>query len=218
MIQINIKSSLNLSFVHAFDQKLNEKIKRGFENAKPSVKSALEAEMKSTFKVKRSGFAKSWRVSTSGKIGNGAPVMRIFNIIRWVREHIRGGSIAPRSGTALLIPITAENSRVTTKKFYQLVDKLIQNKQTVIRNGVLYMKPTLNSSGRGGVAAGTRISKEFRAMMPKGFVLGMNQDKLIPIALIRKTVTMRRRFNLSGLASSKIRPLVIDAVKKELHT
>lgn len=216
MIQINIKTNLNLSFVHAFDSKLNEKIKRGFDSAKPAVKSALESEMMSVFKVKRGGFAKSWRVSTSGQLGNGAPVMRIFNIVRWMREHIDGGGIIPRSGRALLIPITAENKRVSTKKFYQLIDKLMQNKQTVIKNGVLYMKPTLNTSARGGVAAGTRINKEFRAMMPKGFVLSMNQHKLIPIALVRKTVTMRKRFNLSGLAHNKIKPLVIDAIKKEL--
>lgn len=215
----NCKSDITraIAKLNRLQKDIQAKVRAGFQAAKPEVKAAMEDEMRRVFKVRRGGFAKTWRVSTSGSFGNGMAMMRVFNIVPWMDVHITGAALGPRSGRAVLIPLDRMGSRITTKKFYQVIDYLMQNKLTVIKHDVVYMKPELNQSRRGGVAAGSRVTKAFRARMPKGLAMALNSDKLVPIALIRSHVTLRARFNLKRIGETRLRAIVARHVQSALN-
>ncbi len=208
-----IESSIGKSAVAA-------KVRQGMRNAKPEVKRVLGKEMRKAFKVNKAQFAdRTWRISTDNS------AMTIRSLVRWLGTH-EGGTISAR-GKALLIPInTYLGSRIGTKKFYKLVDWLRQNKLTVIKNGVLYANPVWNTSKRGGVGVGTRINKKFRATLqgslkrPSGFSVSPafeRADRLIPIAIIRRSIHMKKRFSLSDIAARSLRDIVAKHIQQELY-
>lgn len=205
----------------AFGKKaIATKVRQGMRNAKPEVKKVLGQEMRKAFKVKKPQFAdKTWRISTDNS------AMTIRSLLRWLGAH-EGKTISAR-GRALLIPInTYLGARIGTKKFYKLVDWLRQNKLSVIKDGVLYANPVWNTSKRGGVGVGTRINKKFRATLqgslkrPSGFSVSPafeRADRLIPIAIIRRGINMRKRFSLSDIAARSLRGIVEKHIQQELY-
>lgn len=196
------------------------KVRQGMRNAKPEVKTVLSGEVRKAFKVNKEQFAdKAWRISTDNS------AMTIRSLVRWLGAH-EGATISAR-GKALLIPInTYLGARIGTKKFYKLVDWLRQNKLTVIKDGVLYANPVWNTSKRGGVGVGTRINKKFRATLqgslkrPSGFSVSPafeRADRLIPIAIIRRSIHMRKRFSLQDIAVRSLSRIVSKHIEQELY-
>lgn len=194
------------------------KIRQGMRNSKPDVKKVLGVEMRKSFKVRKPQFAdKTWRISTDNRS------MTIRSLVRWLGSQ--AGSTISARGRALLIPInTYLGTRISTKKFYKLVDWLRQNKLTVIKDGVLYANPVWNQSRRGGVAAGTRINQKFRARFqgsikrPSGFSVSPafeRSDRLIPIAIIRRSIRMPKRFSLTDIARQSLTSIVRQHIEKE---
>lgn len=171
----------------------------------------------------RGKFEKAWRLKIIESRSSGLG-LQITNLARWFKMHVEGGTIGKRTTPrAILIPInTRLGARISAKKFYKLIDWLMREKLTVIRNGVLYVKPVMNTSRRGGVAVGTRVNKSFRAKFqgslkrPSGFDIKLNAEGLTPIAIIRTSVAMKRRFNLDGIAQRRIMPVVAAAVTNRL--
>lgn len=187
--------------------------------SKPAVKAVLGEAMRRSFKVRKPQFAdKSWRISTDNSS------MTIRSLVKWLGAQ-GGATIRPRSGRAVLIPINTITDRISTKKFYKIIDWLMQNKQTVIKDGVLYAVPDWNTSRRGGVAPGTRLNKKFRSRLqgshkrPSGFnamFKEVNGARLIPIALVRRQVRMSKKFSLPEVAHQSIVGIVRKHIEAEL--
>jgi hypothetical protein len=192
-------------------------------DARPQTDRILKEESQRAFKIENgSKFLKSWRLrvldGTGGDISGYG--LQITNLAKWFKVHTTGGDIAHRSTPrALLIPInTRFGMRITTKKFYKLIDWLMQEKLTVIKNGILYVKPPMNESARGGVAPGTRVTKRFRQRFqgskrrPSGFDIRLNEHGLTPIAVIRTSVTMKRTFAFADIVQRRVLPVVTARV------
>lgn len=222
MITVNIdglKAQIAAMRVTHGNTAVDAKIRNGMRAAKPEVKKILGQEMRKSFKVQKAQFAdRTWRISTANR------AMTITSLVRWL--GVQGGTTISARGGALLVPInTYLGARITTKKFYKLVDWLRQNKLTVIKNGILYANPVWNTSRRGGVGVGTRINKKFRATLqgsikrPSGFSVSPafeRADRLIPIAVIRKNIRMPKRFVLSDVASKSLVQIVRTHIMQEL--
>ena len=199
---------------------MESKIRKGMRAAKPEIKAALGKEMRRAYDVKKVQFAeKTWRIST------GNSVMTIQSLVKWFGAQ--GDTIVPRGHRALLIPInTYLSSRITTKKFYSIVAWLRQENLSVIKGGILYAKPVWNTSKRGGVKVGTRINKQFRRRFqgtlkrPSGFSLTdikvIDGERLVPIAVLRRSVRMPKRFDLVGLARSRLVNIAARHIESEL--
>ena len=196
------------------------KVRQGMRNSKREVKGVLGNEMRRAFKVRKEQFAeRSWRISTDNN------AMTIRSLVKWLGAH-EGSTISAR-GKALIIPInTYLGTRIGTKRFYKLVDWLRQNKLSVIKDGVLYANPVWNTSKRGGVGVGTRINKKFRATIqgslkrPSGFSVSPafeRADRLIPIAIIRRNISMKKRFSLSDIASRSLVSIVTKHIQEEIN-
>jgi hypothetical protein len=221
MISVNIRSNIaQLQAQIAADKdRMARAVKAGMRASKLALRGALQAEMKSVFKVKQERFLRTWTISTNELPGT----IVIRNKAKGFSLHAMGGSIGPRSGSALLIPInTVGGSRIGTKKFYKLVDWLRQNKLTFIKNGILWVKPLMNTSRRGGVGIGTRVSKKFRSKFqgslkrPSGFEIKLNEHGMTPIAVLRRSITIRKRFDMPALTRQALVPIVLNSIEAEL--
>ena len=221
MFSINIRSDISkLQMQIAADKaRMERAVKVGMRASKPALRGALQAGLKTAFKVKDERFLRTWTISTNEKPGT----IIIRNKAKGFSLHAMGGTIGPRSSSALLIPInTRGGSRIGTKKFYKLVDWLRKEKLTFIKNGILFVKPLMNTSRRGGVAIGTRVSKRFRAKFqgsfkrPSGFEIKLNEHGMTPIAVIKRGITVRKRFDMEALARKTLVPIVINSIGAEL--
>lgn len=221
MFDINIRSEVSrLQAQFAIEKdRMARAIKEGMRDAKLPVRAALQDEMRKAFNVKQDRFLRTWR------IGVRSPgTMIIENMMKGFTLHATGGSIGPRSGSAVLIPInTAGGSRIGAKKFYKLIDWLMQEKLTVIKDGVLYVKPPMNESRRGGVGVGTRIQKRFRQRFsgprkrPSGFDIRLNDHGLTAIALVRRGISMRKRIDMQAILSKRIVPIVLKGIQLQAN-
>lgn len=206
-------------------QRVERAIRQGIKQARPRTDAILKEETRRAFKVTTQAggrFEKAWRIRRVQQ-GAEAQGMEVTNLAKWFKLHVTGGTISKRSTPrALLIPInTRLGARLGTKKFYAMIDWLRREKLTVIKDGVLYVKPIMNTSRRGGVKAGSRVNKKFRAKFqgskrrPSGFDIKLNEDGLTPIALVRSSVTMRRRFDLEGIARNRVAPVLASSIRNQ---
>jgi hypothetical protein len=196
-----------------------EAMKRGLRKARPQTDRVLTDEVRTVMKVRDPRMDRSWRL---GVIDNGM-TLRISNLMRGFEMHVTGGTIGPKRGSALLIPInTYLGAHIGVKKFYRLIDELRREKLTVIRNNILYVRVPMNTSRRGGVAAGSRVQKQFRRRFqgskrrPSGFSIRLNAEGLTPIAIIKRSINMRARFDPQSVTQRRILPIVVAAVRAEM--
>ncbi|HZF19488.1 MAG TPA: DUF6441 family protein [Burkholderiales bacterium] len=195
--------------------KMQRFVKEGMREAKPVVRAILQDEQGKRFNVKQTRFLRTWR------IGVRSPhTMIVENIMKGFGLFATGGTIGPRRGRALLIPInTAAGTRLGVKKFYQLIDWLHQEKLLVAKNGILYVKPPMNTSRRGGIGIGTRVQKKFRQRFsgsdrrPTGFDIVLNSEGLTPIAVIRRSITQKKRWDMDTIVRGRIIPVILQAIE-----
>lgn len=221
MITINVRPNIaQLQAQFAADKRRMERaVKVGMKAAKKPLRAALQAETKKVFHVKKESFLRTWTVSANTVPGT----IIIRNKAKGFSLHALGGSIGPRKGSALLIPInTAGGSRIGQKKLYKLLRWLRERNMTLLKNGILYVKPPMNTSRRGGVAIGTRVQKGFRRRLsgtferPSGFDIKLNAQGLTAIAVVRRGITIRKRFDMERLARSTLVPIVMNSIGAEL--
>lgn len=197
---------------------------RGIKAARPRTDEILKEETRRAFKITSYGggkFERAWRIrrvdSPSG------PGLQILNLARWFKVHTVGGTIRPKQGRALLIPINMRlGMRVSTGKFARMIDWLSKEKLLFVRGDTLFVKPIMNTSRRGGVAVGSRVNKRFKTKFqgskrrPSGFDIKLNAEGLTPIAKIKSSITMRRRFDLERVARTRVAPHLAMQIQNAL--
>jgi hypothetical protein len=163
---------------------------------------------------------RAWRLAVPA---SGELKLIITNLMRGFGLHVTGGTIFPKGRSKLLIPInTRFGSRIGTAKFANLVVRLRHAGLVVIKGNILYVRVPMNESRRGGVAVGTRVQKKFRSFFqgskrrPSGFDIKLNPEGLTPIAVLRPSVALRKRFDMDRIARDRIIPVVLDSIRSEM--
>jgi hypothetical protein len=222
MLSFNMRSNVD-AFARQFRAK-KEAAARATRDAlrksRPLTDNVLAVETRAAFRVRDQRMLKSWRTA----VPRGELKLIIMNLMRGFALHAEGGTIAPRNQRVLLIPInTRMGTRISSKKFYKMIDWLRREKLTVVRNNILYVKPPMNTSNRGGVAAGTRVNKRFRSRFqgtkrrPSGFDIQLNEHGLTPIAIMRRSVGMRKRFDMPRIVKTKVLPIVLRELAEQMR-
>jgi len=195
-------------------------VRKGVRSARPGTDAILNAEVDAAFRVRDQRMRRSWRLAVPG---SGEIKLIVSNLMRGFGLHVRGGTISPKHGTRLLVPInTRGGTRIGTKKFYRMIDWLRREKLTVIIGNILYVRVPTNQSRRGGVAVGSRVQKRFRSRFqgskkrPSGFEINLNAEGLTPIAVLRPSVTLRARFDNTRIVLTRIMPLINQGIAAEM--
>lgn len=194
-------------------------IRDALRKSRPLTDGVLATETRAAFKVRDQRMMKSWRLA----VPRDELKLIITNLMRGFKLHTTGGTISPRSRRVLLIPInTRLGTRIGTKKFYQMIDWLQREKLTVVKDGILYVKPPTNTSRRGGVAPGSRVQKRFRTRFqgskrrPSGFDIKLNPDGLTPIAVMRRSIRLPKRLDMDRIVRTRIIPIILRELREQM--
>lgn len=226
-MQISIRQNVS-ECVSAFGVTLNrsrDAIRRGVRGARPKTDAVLKEETRAVFNVRDPRADRMWRVFVAS---DKPTTLSMRNLMRGFEMHVMGGTIGPRGGEAVLIPInTRGGTRIGRRKFYNLINTLRRLKLTFVKNGILWVRIPTNRSKRGGVAVGSRVQKSFRSLIqgskkrPSGFELPLNAAgsySIAPIAVVKHSISMRPRFDMLRVAERRVIPILLDSIRSEMRT
>ncbi|MGH7343282.1 MAG: DUF6441 family protein [Candidatus Rokuibacteriota bacterium] len=180
-------------------------VKRGFTTSGREVAEKARAHMRSVFEVKRPSFVKSLRARVLDRDASRLPALLVGSRIPWLGIHETGGRV---SGN-LLIPLLP--IRIGPKRFRQVIDGLLRsgNAFFVKKNGkTLLMAENIKENA-------PQLRRFARAERSRTGVKRLQRGQEIPIAVLVKSVTVRKRLDLAGVVRANLRRIA-RAVQTEL--
>ncbi|OED39021.1 hypothetical protein AB833_17350 [Chromatiales bacterium (ex Bugula neritina AB1)] len=196
--QFNAWSTAKRKAIHAA-------VKRGMQSGGRKVRDAARQQMRSAFRVKRRSFVSSLQSKVIDKKPNRLPALKIGSKIPWLGIHEKGGVV---SGN-LLIPLLP--GRIGPKKFRAVVDGLMRsgNAYFIEKNGnVILMAENIRENT-------AQLSRFKRAERIRSGAKRIQRGQEIPIAVLVKSVKVKRRFNLARSVQSAM-PQLMKTIEREL--
>lgn len=180
-------------------------LKRGMQSGGREVRDAARSQMRSAFNVKRSSFVSSMQAKVLDKRTDRLPALLVGSKIPWLGLHEKGGTV---SGN-LLIPLLP--GRIGPKRFKAVVDGLLRsgNAFFVEKNGkVILMAENIRENA-------SQLNRFKRAERARTGAKQIKRGQEIPIAVLVKSVSLKRRLDLTGAVQRSLLRLA-SAIQKEL--
>jgi len=180
-------------------------LKRGMQAGGREVRDAARSQMRSAFNVKRSSFVSSMQAKVLDKKADRLPALLVGSKIPWLGLHEKGGTVTGN----LLIPLLP--GRIGPKRFKAVVDGLLRsgNAFFVEKNGkVLLMAENIRENA-------SQHSRFKRAERARTGAKQIKRGQEIPIAVLVKSVSLKRRLDLTGAVQRSL-PRLASAIQKEL--
>jgi hypothetical protein len=170
------------------------------------IAEVVRGKMQSSFRVKKSGFVKSMRSKVYAANQSKFPDLLIGSKIPWLGLHVRGGVISGK----MLIPLLPEHQRMGRRAFARVVDNLMRsgNAFFIQKNGrVILMAESIKENA-------TSLRKFKRAERNRTGAKTIKRGQEIPIAVLVNQVSLRSRFDLSGIVTSQLPKLASNILKQ----
>ena len=180
-------------------------LKRGMQSGGREVRDAARTQMRGAFNVKRNSFVSSMQAKVLDKKTDQLPALLIGSKIPWLGLHEKGGTV---SGN-LLIPLLP--GRIGPKRFKAVVDGLMRsgNAFFVERNGkVILMAENIRENA-------SQLTRFKRAERARTGAKQVKRGQEVPIAVLVKSVSLKRRLDLTGAVQRSL-PRLAGAIQKEL--
>ncbi len=180
-------------------------LKRGMQSGGREVRDAARTQMRGAFNVKRSSFVSSMQAKVLDKKTDRLPALLVGSKIPWLGLHEKGGTV---SGN-LLIPLLP--GRIGPKRFKAVVDGLMRsgNAFFVERNGkVILMAENIRENA-------SQLTRFKRAERARTGAKQVKRGQEVPIAVLVKSVSLKRRLDLTGAVQRSL-PRLAGAIQKEL--
>ena len=180
-------------------------LKRGMQSGGREVRDAARTQMRGAFNVKRNSFVSSMQAKVLDKKTDRLPALLIGSKIPWLGLHERGGTV---SGN-LLIPLLP--GRIGPKRFKAVIDGLLRsgNAFFVEKNGkVILMAENIRENA-------SQLNRFKRAERGRTGAKQIKRGQEIPIAVLVKSVSLKRRLDLTGAVQRSL-PRLASAIQKEL--
>lgn len=180
-------------------------LKRGMQSGGREVRDAARTQMRGAFNVKRSSFVSSMQAKVLDKKTDRLPALLVGSKIPWLGLHEKGGTV---SGN-LLIPLLP--GRIGPKRFKAVVDGLMRsgNAFFVERNGkVILMAENIRENA-------SQLTRFKRAERARTGAKRVKRGQEVPIAVLVKSVSLKRRLDLTGAVQRSL-PRLAGAIQKEL--
>lgn len=180
-------------------------LKRGMQSGGREVRDAARTQMRGAFNVKRNSFVSSMQAKVLDKKTDRLPALLVGSKIPWLGLHEKGGTV---SGN-LLIPLLP--GRIGPKRFKAVVDGLLRsgNAFFVEKNGKVIL---IAENIRENASQLTRFKRAERA---RTGAKQIKRGQEIPIAVLVKSVSLKRRLDLTGAVQRSL-PRLAGAIQKEL--
>lgn len=180
-------------------------LKRGMQSGGREVREAARTQMRGAFNVKRSSFVSSMQAKVLDKRTDRLPALLVGSKIPWLGLHEKGGTV---SGN-LLIPLLP--GRIGPKRFKAVVDGLLRsgNAFFVEKNGkVILMAENIRENA-------SQLTRFKRAERARTGAKQIKRGQEIPIAVLVKSVSLKRRLDLTGSVQRSL-PRLASAIQREL--
>jgi hypothetical protein len=180
-------------------------LKRGMQSGGREVRDAARTQMRGAFNVKRNSFVSSMQAKVLDKKTDRLPALLVGSKIPWLGLHEKGGTV---SGN-LLIPLLP--GRIGPKRFKAMVDGLLRsgNAFFVEKNGkVILMAENIRENA-------SQLTRFKRAERARTGAKQIKRGQEIPIAVLVKSVSLKRRLDLTGAVQRSL-PRLAGAIQKEL--
>ncbi|MFU8479805.1 DUF6441 family protein [Pseudomonas aeruginosa] len=180
-------------------------LKRGMQSGGREVRDAARTQMRGAFNVKRNSFVSSMQAKVLDKKTDRLPALLVGSKIPWLGLHEKGGTV---SGN-LLIPLLP--GRIGPKRFKAVVDGLMRsgNAFFVERNGkVILMAENIRENA-------SQLTRFKRAERARTGAKQVKRGQEVPIAVLVKSVSLKRRLDLTGAVQRSL-PRLAGAIQKEL--
>lgn len=180
-------------------------LKRGMQSGGREVRDVARTQMRGAFNVKRSSFVSSMQAKVLDKKTDRLPALLVGSKIPWLGLHEKGGTV---SGN-LLIPLLP--GRIGPKRFKAVVDGLMRsgNAFFVERNGkVILMAENIRENA-------SQLTRFKRAERARTGAKQVKRGQEVPIAVLVKSVSLKRRLDLTGAVQRSL-PRLAGAIQKEL--
>ncbi len=180
-------------------------LKRGMQSGGREVRDAARTQMRGAFNVKRNSFVSSMQAKVLDKKTDRLPALLVGSKIPWLGLHEKGGTV---SGN-LLIPLLP--GRIGPKRFKAVVDGLLRsgNAFFVEKNGkVILMAENIRENA-------SQLTRFKRAERARTGAKQIKRGQEIPIAVLVKSVSLKRRLDLTGAVQRSL-PRLAGAIQKEL--
>ena len=180
-------------------------LKRGMQSGGREVRDAARTQMRGAFNVKRSSFVSSMQAKVLDKKADRLPALLVGSKIPWLGLHEKGGTV---SGN-LLIPLLP--GRIGPKRFKAVVDGLLRsgNAFFVEKNGkVILMAENIRENA-------SQLTRFKRAERARTGAKQIKRGQEIPIAVLVRSVSLKRRLDLTGSVQRSL-PRLASAIQKEL--
>ncbi len=180
-------------------------LKRGMQSGGREVRDAARTQMRGAFNFKRNSFVSSMQAKVLDKKTDRLPALLVGSKIPWLGLHEKGGTV---SGN-LLIPLLP--GRIGPKRFKAVVDGLLRsgNAFFVEKNGkVILMAENIRENA-------SQLTRFKRAERARTGAKQIKRGQEIPIAVLVKSVSLKRRLDLTGAVQRSL-PRLAGAIQKEL--
>ncbi len=180
-------------------------LKRGMQSGGREVRDAARTQMRGAFNVKRNSFVSSMQAKVLDKKTDRLPALLVGSKIPWLGLHEKGGTV---SGN-LLIPLLP--GRIGPKRFKAVVDGLMRsgNAFFVEKNGkVILMAENIRENA-------SQLTRFKRAERARTGAKQIKRGQEVPIAVLVKSVSLKRRLDLTGAVQRSL-PRLAGAIQKEL--
>ncbi len=210
-MRVNLQASglFNPSQLNAWStakrKAIRDAVKRGMQSGGRDVRDSARSQMRSAFKVHKASFVSSMQSKVIDKKPERLPALKIGSKIPWLGIHEKGGVV---SGN-LLIPLLP--GRIGPKRFRTVVDGLMRsgNAYFIQKNGLVFlMAENIRENS-------SQLSRFKRAERTRTGAKRLQRGQEIPIAVLVKSVKLKRRLDLAG-SVKRAMPQLIKAIEREL--
>jgi len=186
---------------------IHKAIAAGMKTAGREIAEVAQSRMRSAFKVRRASFVKSMRHKVYAGRPDKFPALLIGSRIPWLGIHVHGGTIGGR----MLIPLLPEHQRIGRKAFRRVIDGLMRsgNAFFIKKNGkVILMAENIKENH-------AELRRFKRAERARTGVKQIKRGQEIPIAVLVRRVSLRKRFDLDSTVRGEL-PRLTAAISKEM--
>jgi hypothetical protein len=186
---------------------IRKAVEAGMRTVGREIAQAAQARMQSAFKVRKAGFVRSMRAKVYAGSPERFPALLIGSRIPWLGLHTRGGTVAGR----MLIPLLPEHQRIGRKAFRRVIDGLMRagNAFFIERNGkAILMAEAIQENSR-------ELTRFKRAERQRTGAKSIRRGQEIPVAVLVRSVTLRRRFDFEGVVKGQL-PRLAAAILQQL--
>lgn len=204
-----------------YTEKLNKQKLEAYKKAMPDsikeTRNELATRARGVFNVKSRTFNQMFTAKKYDKKQEKMPATLFYTRSNYFSIFEFGGTIAPKKSKGLLIPFTVNGrhpyqGRNGKKNFQKLIKNLQQQGKTFWRKikGNLILFAVIDRENSKSL---TKYRRNFKT---RNNLKQVRSGTPIPIAVLKKSVTIKRRFDFSNIARNSFIPKLVNSFEKNL--